>query len=165
MTAPAAGDPPPRPAPGRILGLDPGRKRIGVALSDEWRLIATPLTVIVRKSGPAGLEAAVEEVARLVQEHGVVEVACGLPKNMDGSLGRSGRAVMDFAQRLQDRLDCPVTFVDERLTSIQAERVLLQADVSRGKRRAAIDKMAAALILQGRLDADKNLTSPGDPSS
>jgi putative Holliday junction resolvase len=165
MIAPAADDPPTRPSPGRIMGLDPGRKRIGVALSDEWRLIASPLTVIVRPSGPTGAEAAVEAVARLVAEHGVVEVVCGLPKNMDGSLGLAGRAVMDFAQRLQDRLDCPVTFIDERLTSAQAERVLLEADVSRAKRRGAVDKMAAALILQGRLDADKNSSSPGDPSS
>jgi putative Holliday junction resolvase len=164
MTGPAAGDPPTGSPPGRIMGLDPGRKRIGVALSDESRLIASPLEVINRKAGPAGTEAALDQVARLVEEHGVVEVVCGLPKNMDGSLGQAGRAVMEFARLLQDRLDCPVTLMDERLTSAQARRILIQADVSRAKRKGATDKMAAALILQSKLDADKNL-APGDLSS
>jgi putative Holliday junction resolvase len=83
---------------------------------------------------------------------------------MDGSLGAAGRAVMAFADRLRERLACPVTFVDERLTTAQAQRVLTQAEVGRAKRKGAVDMMAAALILQGRLDAEKNL-HPGDTSS
>ncbi|MBU0516325.1 MAG: Holliday junction resolvase RuvX [Proteobacteria bacterium] len=138
---------------GRLIGLDVGFRRIGVAVSDEMRLFAQPWEVIARRSGPMGAAAAIEDVVRLVESLGAGEVVVGLPRNMKGSLGPAGRAVMDFAAALGDRLDCPVTFIDERLTSRAAERVLLEADLSRRKRKGVKDKLAAALILQGRLDA------------
>lgn len=143
----------PAPSTGRIIGLDVGFKRIGVAVSDETRLFAQPWEVIAHGPGPAGTVAAIDAVARLVESLGAGEVVVGLPRNMNGTLGPAGRAVMDFAAALGRRLDCPVTFIDERLTSRAAERVLLEADLSRKKRKGVKDKLAAALILQGRLDA------------
>ncbi len=155
----------PASSTGRSIGLDVGFKRIGVAVSDEMRLFAQPWEVIARVPGPAGMAAAIEAVAGLVKSLQAGEVVVGLPRNMNGTLGPAGRAVMDFAAALGERLDCPVTFIDERLTSRAAERVLLEADLSRQKRKGVRDKLAAALILQGRLDAlaaGNSDPSPGD---
>ena len=135
------------------MGLDVGKKRIGVALSDELGLTAQPLTMVERGPGPAGLTRAIGQLAEMAERYRAVEVVVGLPKNMDGSLGAGARAVMDFARQLEKRLDCPVNFIDERLTSAAAERMLLEADLSRRKRKEHKDKIAAAIILQSRLDA------------
>lgn len=133
----------------RILALDPGSKRIGVALSDALGLTAQGLTVLPRKN----FESDLEQVMNLVKEHEVQEIVIGMPRHMDGRLGEGAEDVLLWTEALQERLGLPVHHVDERLTTMQAERVLLQADISRKKRRQVIDKMAAVLILQGFLDS------------
>jgi putative Holliday junction resolvase len=133
----------------RILALDLGEKRIGVALSDALGLTAQGLTVLSRQN----LERDLEQVIALVEKHAVQEIVIGLPRHMDGRLGDRAEEALFWAKELQERLSLPVRTSDERLTTVQAERVLLEADVSRRKRRQVIDKMAAALILQGFLDS------------
>jgi putative Holliday junction resolvase len=133
----------------RILGLDLGEKRIGVALSDALGFTAQGLTVLHRES----LERDLEKVVALVQEHAVQEIVIGLPRHLDGRLGTGAAEVLAWAEALKERCHLPVHTVDERLTTMQAERVLLAADLSRRKRRQVIDKMAAGLILQVFLDS------------
>lgn len=135
-------------APIRILGLDLGEKRIGVALSDALGLTAQGLMVLTRQ----GLAADLEQIVRLAQEHQVQEIVIGLPRHMDGHLGEGAAEVMQWVEELQRQLGVPVHTWDERLTTVEAEKVLLSADVSRRKRRQVIDKMAASLILQAFLD-------------
>ncbi|HHY37131.1 MAG TPA: Holliday junction resolvase RuvX [Firmicutes bacterium] len=132
----------------RLLGLDVGEKTIGVAVSDPLGLTAQGVEVIRRR----GRERDLERLAELAQTYGVETIVIGLPKNMDGSLGKQAEQVMAFATLVQERLDLPVVLWDERLTTIAAERALLEADLSRGRRREVIDKMAAVLILQGYMD-------------
>lgn len=132
----------------RRLGLDYGDRRIGVAVSDEFGWTAQALEVI----GRTNQEADLARIAELVRELGVKEVVVGLPKNMDGTIGRRGEICMAFADRLRERLDVPVVLWDERLSTVSAERTLLEADVSRKKRKQLVDKMAAAIILQHYLE-------------
>jgi putative Holliday junction resolvase len=133
----------------RRLGLDYGDRRIGVAVSDEFGWTAQALEVIGRTNPEADLA----RIAELVRELGVKEVVVGLPKNMDGTIGRRGEICMAFADRLRERLDVPVVLWDERLSTVSAERTLLEADVSRKKRKQVVDKMAAAIILQHYLES------------
>ena len=136
-------------APGqRLLGLDVGTKTIGVALSDVGRAIATPTTTIRRRKFR-------DDAARLralIAEHAVGGLIIGLPFNMDGGEGPRCQSVRQFAANLLAEIDIAAAFWDERLSTVAAERVLLEADVSRKRRREVIDKMAAAIILQGALD-------------
>jgi putative pre-16S rRNA nuclease len=132
----------------RILGLDLGEKRIGVALSDALGLTAQGLMVIQRQ----GRKLDLDQVMALVKKHEVQEIVIGLPQHLDGRLGAGAEEVLLWAKELQERSGLPVHTMDERLTTVQAERVLLEADVSRRKRRQVIDKMAAGLILQAFLD-------------
>ncbi len=132
----------------RTLGLDPGTRRIGVAISDGLGLIAQPL-----ESLPAHpLEKVWERLRAIHQETPLEGIVVGLPRNMDGSLGPAARSAQDFVRRLQEALPIPVRAWDERLTTAQAQRVLVQARVPRRKRKKTIDPMAAALILQSYLD-------------
>jgi putative holliday junction resolvase len=140
----------------RILALDLGKKRIGVALSDALGLTAQGLTVLTRQT----LNSDLEQVILLAKRHEVQEIVIGLPRHMDGRLGEGAEEVQLWARELEERLGLPVHYVDERLTTMQAERVLLEADVSRKKRRQVIDKMAASLILQSFLDSRRQST-PG----
>ncbi|WP_027719333.1 Holliday junction resolvase RuvX [Desulfovirgula thermocuniculi] len=133
----------------RVMGLDVGEKNVGVALSDPLGLTAQGVEVIPRDIGEGKL---LERVNRLVQEYGVEKIVVGLPRNMDGSLGRQGLRVLEFARWLREATGLPVETWDERLTTVGAERILLAADVSRARRRKVVDKLAAALILQGYLD-------------
>ena len=133
----------------RRLGLDYGDRRIGVAVSDEFGWTAQAREVI----GRTNPEADIARIADLVRELGVKEVVVGLPKNMDGTIGRRGEICMAFADRLRERLDVPVVLWDERLSTVSAERTLLEADVSRKKRKQVVDKMAAAIILQHYLES------------
>ena len=137
---------------GRILGLDPGTKTIGVAVSDELGIAAHGLPGIAAR--PAAK--AVEAVNALVAQYTIKLIVVGLPINMDGTLGPSAEAARDFAGRLEAVLPGGVRLVDERLTTVQAERTLLEADVSRSRRRGLRDRLAAILILQSYLDG------PGD---
>jgi len=133
----------------RILGLDFGSKVIGVAISDELTITAQPLTSIRRTS----LEKDLSSILELVTGYQVAEVVVGLPINMNGTKGESARKAEAFIEKLQGRLSSKIISWDERLTTMAAERVLLEGDVSRRKRRKVIDRVAAALILQGYLDS------------
>ena len=141
----------------RIMGLDIGDSRIGVALSDPLRMLASPLTIIHRAGGPGDFEA----IMALVRQHQVGRVIAGLPFSLDGSLGRQAEKVKAFVAELGRYLEIPVEFRDERLTTVTAKRLVHEArKVERGTR---YDAMAAALILQGYLDEDHQVTEPEPP--
>lgn len=133
----------------RALGLDVGERRIGVALSDPLGISAQRLATI----GHRGLAQDVATVAQLVVEHQVGVVVVGLPLTMAGDRGSQAEHVMAFVNALRGALSCPVETVDERLTTVQGQRALLETDTSRRKRRQLIDQVAAQLILQAYLDA------------
>lgn len=133
----------------RLMGLDYGDKTIGVALSDELGWTAQGLEVIRRKSPADDLE----RLREIAERYEVAEIVVGLPKNMNATIGPRGEICIAFAQTLQETLKLPVHLWDERLTTVSAQRTLLEADVSRKKRKQVVDKMAAALILQGYLDS------------
>lgn len=135
----------------RYLGVDLGTRRIGVALSDELGLTAQALPTLE----PRTEDDAVDAIRALIDRHGVREVVVGLPKNMNGTLGPAAEKALAFARRLEEGGDAKVTLWDERLTSRAAERLLIEADVRRAKRRRALDQMAAVLILQGFLDRSR----------
>lgn len=139
----------------RMLGLDVGDRRIGIALSDALGLTAQRLQVLERTSA-AGDVAAVEA---LVAEHQVARVIVGLPLTMAGAQGPQAKKVLAFAHQLRRRLSVPVECVDERLTTVQGERALIETGASRRKRKQVIDQVAAQLILQHYLDAQRNRTN------
>jgi putative Holliday junction resolvase len=132
----------------RILALDVGEKRIGLAVSDPLGITAQGLEVLIRKDPQSDL-ARLLEVAR---EWHVQEILVGVPRHMDGREGKQAPAIMELAQVLGDALGARVTPWDERLTTVEAERVLLQADLSRRRRRQVVDQVAAVLILQSYLE-------------
>jgi putative holliday junction resolvase len=133
----------------RLMGLDYGDRRIGVAISDEMGWTAQGHSVIERRKP----EMDMEKIRQIALQERVTGVVVGLPKNMNGSIGPRGEICIAFADTLRDILQLPVHLWDERLTTVSAERTLLEADVSRKKRKQVIDKMAAAFILQGYLDS------------
>ncbi len=133
----------------RILALDHGSKRIGVALSDELKMIAQPLEYIPAESFAAFLE----RLKQLLRDNEVELVLVGLPRNMDGSYGPAALKVQDFVAVLRKALTVPIQTWDERLTSVQANRLLIQGNVRRDKRKEKVDKMAAAILLQSYLDS------------
>ncbi|MFH0763798.1 MAG: Holliday junction resolvase RuvX [Candidatus Omnitrophota bacterium] len=135
----------------RILALDVGTKRIGVALSDELLLTAQGQATIQRKS----LADDLAEIKRIIKENGVEEAVVGLPLNMNGSYSAKTKEVVEFTDSLTKAVVIPVKTWDERLTTVQAERALLEADMSRAKRKKVIDKLAAQVILQSYLDSRK----------
>ena len=143
----------------RILGLDPGSKRIGVALSDELGWTAQPLETYHRRS----LEADVAHIRSLVDRHEVREVVLGLPLRMNGQPGPAAEAARCLRERLEQALSVPIVAWDERLTTAAAERMLIQADVSREKRKFAVDRVAAALLLQNYLDRCSSDGNEVDP--
>jgi len=135
----------------RILCLDFGTKRIGVATSDELFLTAQSFSTIYRNS----LDKDIEEIKKIIKENEVGEIVIGLPLNMDGTHGPKAKETAEFALILSKAVDVPVKTWDERLSTVQAERTLLEADLSRGKRRKVVDRLAAQVILQGYLDLRK----------
>ena len=132
----------------RIMALDVGSKRIGVALSDPLKITAQGLQTFQRTT----LEEDIKGLWQLIDEHEVSQLVVGLPKNMDGSIGFKAEEVQQFVADLTAERKIEVIWIDERLTTVSAERVLLEADVSRAKRKKVIDKMAAVVILQSYLD-------------
>jgi putative holliday junction resolvase len=132
----------------RWLALDLGTVRIGVALSDPLGLTAQPLTVLK----VSGVKDDIVHIGRLVDEHKAERIIVGLPLNMDGSEGAQAKKVRQFTGKLAERLNVPVFYVDERLTSKQAERAMIEGNARREKRRQKIDQVAAALLLQGALE-------------
>ena len=131
-----------------IAGLDLGDKTIGVALSDLRRQVATPIEVIRREKFT--LDAA--RLLALLQARGAAGIVLGLPLNMDGSAGPRVQATQAFARNLEKLTDLPICYWDERLSTVAAERALLEADTSRKRRKEVIDQVAAGYILQGVLD-------------
>ena len=141
-------------APGkRLLGLDLGEKTIGLALSDTTLTVATPMETL--KRGKFGADAA--RLKRIIADQGVGGLVVGLPLNMDGSDGPSAQSARAFARNFAARNLLPVVLCDERLSTAAVTRTLLDADASRKRRAALVDKMAAAYILQGALDRMRHL--------
>ena len=132
----------------RILALDHGTKRIGVAVSDEMKIIATPLEYILAEPF-ADFLARLKEIIR---EKGVELILIGMPRNMDGSYGPAALRVQEFVAVLKDAVAIPIKTLDERLTTVQAQRFLIQGNVRREKRKEKVDKTAAAILLQSYLD-------------
>ena len=133
---------------GQILGIDVGSKTLGLAVSDEGQTVALPLTTLRRKNMKADLQ----RLGELIEDRGIEEVVIGLPLNLDGTPGEMSEMADGLAERLTRRFGLAVHRWDERMTTVAAERVLLEADVSRRGRRKVIDKLAATLILQAFLD-------------
>ncbi|MBT2754628.1 Holliday junction resolvase RuvX [Mesobacillus foraminis] len=135
----------------RTMGLDVGTKTVGIALSDELGWTAQGLETL--KINEEENEFGFDQLGKIIKEHQVSKVVVGLPKNMNGTIGPRGEACQRFAKEIENLFGLPVILWDERLTTMAAERVLLEADVSRKKRKKVIDKMAAVMILQGYLNS------------
>ncbi|MBT2688019.1 Holliday junction resolvase RuvX [Bacillus sp. ISL-47] len=135
----------------RTMGLDVGSKTVGVALSDALGWTAQGLETI--KINEEEKKFGFERIGEIIKEHEVSKIVVGLPKNMNGTIGPRGEASKFYASELEKLFGLPVVLWDERLSTMAAERVLLEADVSRKKRKKVIDKMAAVMILQGFLNS------------
>ena len=135
----------------RILALDIGDRRIGVALSDPLGMLASPLTTIERATSDT--DAAIDAVLALAEEHEAAEILVGIPYLMSGRIGAQARITLDFAAALAARTHIPVTHTDERLSSVQADRMLAQSGGASTRDRGRTDAAAAAVILQAYLDA------------
>ena len=132
----------------RIMGLDFGDKSIGIAISDESGLIASPRDTLHRSN----LEKDIARLTELARKEGVEEILVGMPLSLDGSEGPQARKVMAFIKTLRERSGLQVRPWDERLTTVAAERALIEGNVSRARRRKIVDQVAAAVMLQGYLD-------------
>ena len=141
----------------RLLGLDVGTKTIGMALSDVTHSIATPYETIRRTKFTED----VKLIIRATDANKVGAIVMGLPINLDGSEGPRAQSTRALARNLASRVDLPLAFWDERLSTAAVERHLIEADASRKRRAEVIDRMAAAYILQGALDRLKRLAQPG----
>lgn len=135
------------------MGLDVGSKTVGVAISDELGWTAQGITTITINED--NKDYGFKKVGKLITEYQVSKVVVGYPKNMNGTIGPRGEASEFYASELTRRYQVPTVLWDERLTTMAAERLLIEADVRREKRKAVIDKMAAVMILQGFLDSQK----------
>jgi len=133
----------------RILALDHGTRRIGVAVSDEMKMIATPLEYIPAEPFADFLH----RLKEIVREKEVELIVIGMPRNMDGSYGPAALKVQEFVAVLKDALAITIKTLDERLTTVQAQRFLIQGNVRREKRKEKVDKTAAAILLQSYLDS------------
>jgi len=135
----------------RVLGLDVGEKTIGVAVSDPLGITAQGLQVIRRSA----LEQDLQQLAKLVESYSVEQIVVGMPRRTDGSYGPEAAKVEQFAKALQEAVSVPIRFWDERFSTVTAQRILLEGDVSRAKRRQVVDKVAASVILQAYLDQQR----------
>ena len=135
----------------RIMGLDVGSKTVGVAISDAFGWTAQGIETV--KINEAIGEFGMERISELVKEHTVTEFVVGFPKNMNNTVGPRAEASESYKRLLEETFGFPVKLWDERLTTMAAERMLIEADVSRKKRKLVIDKMAAVMILQGYLNS------------
>lgn len=133
----------------RILGLDLGEKTIGVAVSDPLGFTAQGVKTILRKNKNADLE----EIKSICKEYGVDTIVVGLPKNMNGTIGPQGEKAINFGELIKEAAGLPIVMWDERLTTVAATRAMLEADLSRAKRKKIVDKIASTYILQGYLDS------------
>ena len=133
----------------RILGLDVGERTIGLAISDPLGYTAQGLTTIRRKN----LKIDIAELKKICDEYSVESILMGFPKNMNGTIGPSGEKAIELSKILEEELHMPVKLWDERLTTVAAHKAMLEADLSRAKRKKIVDKIAAMYILQGYLDS------------
>ena len=133
----------------RILSLDVGKKKVGIAISDALGITAQPLDTLIRKAKKADLA----RIEKVIHDMNVSKIIVGLPLNMDGTEGPMAKEIYSFVKELEKEIRIPVELWDERLTTMEAERLLLEADLSRKKRKKLDDKIAAQLILQSYLDA------------
>jgi putative holliday junction resolvase len=145
----------------RWLGLDIGSRTIGVAVSDEGAVVATPLRTLDRQGGERDLRA----VAEVAGETGAGGLLLGLPLALSGREGEAARRVRTLGEKLAAHLGCPVRYWDERFSTAEAERVLLQADLRRGQRKKVVNHVAAALILQSWLDSGAARAESGEGRS
>jgi putative Holliday junction resolvase len=146
------------PRHARLIGLDPGSKTIGIALSDVLLMLATPYAGLPR----AKLAANAAEIRRIAEKEGAAGLVCGLPLGMDGSFGPAAQAAKDWAMAVSDATGLPVALWDERLSSSAVNRMMIEADLTRAKRAKAVDAAAAAYMLQAALDATRSVTDqPG----
>lgn len=132
----------------RIMGLDVGDKTIGVAISDPLGWTAQGIKTIKR----TGIKKDIDEIINIINEYNVEKVIVGLPKNMNGTIGERAQKIMSFCNKLKGKISLDIEFEDERLTTVSAERMLIEADVSRKKRKEVIDTIAATYILQTYLN-------------
>ncbi len=136
----------------KTLSLDVGSKYIGVAISDDLGIVAVGLEVIKREY----LKKDIDRIKTLIEENGVEELVVGLPKKLNNEVGIQADKTIAFTESLKEHIDIPVKMWDERLTTAEAEKMLISMNVSRGKRKKVIDKVAAQLILDGYLQFNKN---------
>lgn len=136
---------------GRVLGIDYGTRRIGVAISDELKLIAQGLETIERTDQSMSLI----RIKELVKRYDVERVVIGYPLSLGGKAGRSARGVAEFAERLKAAVGLPVELVDERFSSVQAQRIIQEAKLSPSRHRPLIDRLSAILLLQGWLERSR----------
>lgn len=136
----------------RVMALDYGDVRIGVALSDVTRFLASGYENYTR----INLDADLKHIADIISNNNVKVVVLGLPINMDGSKGVRVEKTYEFAEKLKEVTNAKIDFLDERLTSVSAEKILISADVSRKKRKDVLDKLSATIILQNYLDMNSN---------
>jgi len=137
---------------GRIMGLDVGDKTIGVAVSDLMGLTAQGVKTVKR----VGKKKDIEELKVIIKERQVTKIVSGLPKNMNGTLGPQGEKVIKFCELLEQETGIKIEYWDERLSTVAAERTLIQGNVRRENRKGVIDMVAAVIILQGYLDRQRN---------
>lgn len=137
----------------RVIGLDLGDKTIGVAVSDPSGLIAQGIRTIKRKN----IKYDIDEIIKIIDEYKAEKIIVGLPKNMNGTMGSSSQKVIEFSEKVKKRIDIEIIFQDERLTTVSAQRILIEADLSREKRKKVVDTVAATYILQTYLDSICNL--------
>lgn len=135
----------------RLMGLDVGDKTIGVAVSDLLMITAQGVTTIKRTS----IKNDINELKKIIDEYQVTKIVSGLPKMLDGSVGIQGEKVLSFIEKLKNHVDLPIEFEDERFTTSISERMLIDADVKRKKRKEVIDKLAAVHILSGYMQRKK----------
>ena len=132
----------------RLLGIDPGKKRIGLAISDEDKLVSTPLKTILKKK----FFDFIKEIKEIIEENNIKGIVVGNPLNMDGSKGSSSQSSNDFARNLSNNISIPITMWDERLSSEDAFKITKELETNTTNRVSKLDKNAAAYILQGAID-------------
>lgn len=138
----------------KAIGLDYGTKTVGVAVSDGLGITAQPLETITRKS-PNKLRQTLARIEALIEEYGIEKIVLGYPKNMNNTAGARVEETMEFKEKLEKRTGLPVVLWDERLTTMESERILMAGGVRRENRKEVIDQLAAAIILQSYMDSER----------
>ena len=136
----------------RLIGIDTGKKNVGIAICDENRIVATPLTIIKNNK----FESLIKEINEIIRENHIKGVVVGNPKNMDGSIGRSSQSAFDFSKNLSKSITIPITMWDERLSSVGSFKITKELGTNTTSKIKNLDKNAAAFILQGAIDYISN---------